>query len=366
MKKIISIVGARPNFMKIAPIHKVLCQFSDQVQHLICHTGQHYDKNMSGVFFSEFDLAEPDIFLGVGGGSHAEQTARIMIEFEKVCLLEKPDLVIVVGDVNSTLACSIVAKKMWIPIAHIEAGLRSFDLTMPEEINRIVTDSITDYFFVTEQSGITNLLREGKPIENIFFTGNVMIDTLVNLTPKIKSSKVLENLQLVERSYILITFHRPSNVDDKDDLFKFVDFINRIAELRTIVFPVHPRTRKNLNEISSVKRISDNVILIDPLGYQDFQALVRNAELIITDSGGIQEESTFLGIQCVTVRDNTERPVTIDIGTNHLVGKDLKMAYQVSNEILSGKLKMGKIPDLWDGNAAKRIVKILMKIINEK
>jgi UDP-N-acetylglucosamine 2-epimerase (non-hydrolysing) len=363
MKKIISVVGARPNFMKIAPLHKAFQLHKDFCRHIICHTGQHYDKNMSTIFFDEFDLPEPDLYLGVGGGTHAEQTAKIMIEFEKICVVEMPDLVIVVGDVNSTLACSIVAKKLCLPLAHIEAGLRSFDRTMPEEINRIVTDSISDFLFVTERSGMINLSNEGIPLNSVFFTGNLMIDCLVNLAKKIEQSTILESLKLTSGEYILVTFHRPSNVDDRDKLFRFFEFLNNLSATCKVVFPIHPRTRKNLDERESGFSISPNIILTDPLGYLDFQSLTRYAKLIITDSGGIQEESTFLGVQCITIRENTERPVTTEEGTNHLVGTNLEVAYETAKQILTGKIKEGRIPELWDGKASGRIVSTIMNLI---
>lgn len=380
MKKIISVVGARPNFMKVAALHKAFSQYPKKVNHLICHTGQHFDEKMSAVFFKELELPEPDFYLGVGSGSHAKQTAKIMVEFEKVLLNEKPELVIVVGDVNSTLACSLVAAKLLIPVAHVEAGLRSFDRTMPEEINRIVTDSISNYLFVSERSGMENLKKEGIEFRveggvkkkekfshqaKVFFVGQVMIDNLVHYVPKAKRSKAIQQFAVQPGRYILVTFHRPSNVDEKSDLVNLVDFLNALAGKRKVIFPVHPRTTKNLDRFSLKNRLNSDVLLCEPLGYIDFLALMKDAELVITDSGGIQEETTYLDIQCLTVRENTERPVTVEAGTNQLAGTDLKKAGQMAFKILNGALKKGKIPELWDGKAAERIVDILLQELED-
>lgn len=366
MKKIISVVGARPNFMKVAPIYRAILDYNNQnpassIQHLVCHTGQHYDEKMSKVFFDDLELPKPDFYLGVGSGSHAEQTARVMIEFEKILLQEKPDLVMVVGDVNSTIACSLTAKKLHIKVAHIEAGLRSFDEEMPEEINRMLTDRISDYLFVTEKSGLENLKNEGVPDNKVFFVGNVMIDSLVYYQPKVDQSTILDNFQLSTCNYVLVTLHRPSNVDTKESLEKLVNFLNRLGEERKVIFPVHPRTKNNLDKYELLQLLNSSVIMSDPIGYIDFQALIKNAELIVTDSGGIQEESTYLGVQCVTLRTSTERPSTIEIGTNQLIGIDLKKAEEVCLQVLSGNKKKGEVPDKWDGKAAERIVEILLK-----
>jgi len=359
--KIISVVGARPNFMKIAPIHKGFNRSNNNfVKHLICHTGQHYDEKMSKIFFDDLELPQPDFYLGVGSGSHAEQTAKIMTEFEKILLQEKPEMITVVGDVNSTIACSLVAAKLNVKVVHVEAGLRSFDRTMPEEINRLLTDAISDYLFVTEQSGIDNLKREGVPDNKIFFVGNVMIDSLIHYLPKTENSKILKDLQLEKDNFILITLHRPSNVDSDSFLIELTSTLNNLGKRKKVVFPVHPRTKKNLLEIGVEKNLSKNVLLTDPIGYIDFLTLIKNAELIITDSGGIQEESTFLGVQCITVRENTERPITVEKGTNHLIGTDLKEVEKTSEKILNGEKKYGKIPELWDGKTGERIVKILL------
>ncbi|HAW51316.1 MAG TPA: UDP-N-acetylglucosamine 2-epimerase (non-hydrolyzing) [Flavobacteriales bacterium] len=356
--KILSVVGARPNFIKVAPIHHALSAYSD-IEHIICHTGQHFDSRMSDVFFNELGLPVPDYNLEISGGSHADQTARIMIAFEEVMLETEPDIVLVVGDVNSTLACSLVAAKLEVKVVHVEAGLRSFDRSMPEEINRMVTDVISDMLFVTEESGLKNLLKEGKSKEQIFFTGNVMIDSLVRLQPKFEMSQIFSELKVTPCEYVLCTFHRPANVDSKEFLLELQAVLNKIAEKNTIVFPIHPRTKFNLENWEMIKGFSDRVLLTDPIGYIDFLALAGKAKLIITDSGGIQEESTFMGIQCITVRDNTERPVTVDIGTNQLLGRDLQKVSEAALAVLDGKIKKGAIPELWDGKAAERIAAIL-------
>ena len=361
MKKIISLVGARPNFIKIAPLHKVLKTFSKEVTHKICHTGQHFDKNMSKIFFDELDLPKPDFYLGIGGGTHTEQTARIMIEFEKVLLQEKPDLIIVPGDVNSTLAGALTAAKMGIKIAHIESGLRSFDRSMPEEINRIMTDVLADYLFVSEKSGLDNLSREGIDSKKVFFTGNIMIDSLVHYLPAINASLITKKPELSLKNYILVTFHRPNNVDNIKSLKDIINLLNTISKEKKVVFPIHPRTKSNLEKFDLLTQFTKNVILTDPLGYIDFLALAKDAELVITDSGGIQEETTFMGIQCITVRNNTERPVTVDIGTNHLAGTDIDLVKDTAFRILNGAKKRGSIPELWDGKTANRVVNIILE-----
>jgi UDP-N-acetylglucosamine 2-epimerase (non-hydrolysing) len=287
-----------------------------------------------------------------------------MIEFEKILLNEKPDLIIVVGDVNSTIACSLVASKLNIKVVHIEAGLRSFDRTMPEEINRLLTDSISDFLFVTERSGLDNLNHEGVDKSKVFFVGNVMIDSLLHYLPKTEGSGIIKDLQLERNKYILVTLHRPSNVDSSEFLTELISTLNNLGRKEKIVFPVHPRTKKNLSELGLEENLSENVLLTDPIGYIDFLTLIKNAGLVITDSGGIQEETTFLGVQCITVRDNTERPVTVEIGTNQLIGTDLKKVEEAAGKIISGEKKCGKIPELWDGKAAERIVQILLKKLN--
>lgn len=372
--KIISVVGARPNFMKMAPIHKAFSQLmtrnseqnsSQNIQHLICHTGQHYDDTMSKIFFDDLGLPEPDYYLGVGSGSHAEQTAKIMIEFEKVIIEERPELVIVYGDVNSTAACSMVASKLGVKIAHVESGLRSFDRTMPEEINRVITDHLSDFLFVTEKSGVENLRNEGISKDKIFFVGNTMIDSLIHYTPKVEKSEILKSLNLNCNTeiepYCVITLHRPSNVDLRDKMIQLIDLLNDFADEVKIVFPIHPRTRKNLCDWGLENKFSQNILLIEPIGYIDFLTLIKNAVLVLTDSGGIQEETTYLGVQCITIRDNTERPITVEVGTNHLIGTDLEAVKKVVRELLKGNIKSGIIPDKWDGKAAERISKILIK-----
>ena len=357
--KIITVAGARPNFIKIAPLYRAFLTRGDRFDHRICHTGQHFDMNMSKIFFDELEIPEPDFNLGVGSGTHADQTARIMIEFEKILLQEKPDLILVPGDVNSTLACSVVASKMGIAVGHVEAGLRSFDREMPEEINRIVTDVLSDYLFVSEGSGLVNLKNEGIGNEKIHFVGNIMIDSLVHFLPAIEKSSILKELGLSPQQYTLMTFHRPRNVDEKEPLAELVGMLNRLAEKTRLVFPIHPRTRKNLEKYGLQSKLDTSILLLEPIGYIDFLSLTRSAELVITDSGGIQEETTFLGVQCITVRDNTERPVTVSVGTNQLIGTRLTAVEEAAVKVLEGKTKKGKIPDLWDGHTAERIVTII-------
>ena len=341
MKKVISVVGARPNFMKVAPIDRSLKKYSDKIQHLIVHTGQHYDKSMSDAFFNDLEMPHPSYFLGVGSGSHAEQTARVMIGFEKVLLDVNPDLVIVVGDVNSTVACALTAVKMQIPVIHIEAGLRSYDRNMPEEINRMATDAICDYCFVTEESGMKNLLHDGFPEEKIFFVGNTMIDTQCWALDKSEKSNILSELNLNPKEFVLITLHRPSNVDDSIILKMFIEIFEKISESRKVVFPVHPRTRKNISLCGFSERVENNpnLIFIDPLGYVDFLTLMKNSDFVITDSGGIQEETTALGIQCLTVRTTTERPITVEIGTNQLIQPEYDLIIEAADKLISGNYK---------------------------
>lgn len=361
MKKVISVVGARPNFIKVAPVNKAFKQHCNEVTHLICHTGQHFDEKLSRIFFDELEMPQPDYYLGVGSASHAEQTARIMIEFEKIILAEEPDMIIVPGDVNSTMACSLVASKMNVEIAHIEAGLRSFDRSMPEEINRIVTDALSDLLFVSERSGLKNLSHEGIPDSKVFFTGNVMIDSLVHYQPRFNQSGIHKELGVEPGNYILTTFHRPVNVDQKEGLSGLVDFLNKCGTYRKVIFAVHPRTDKMLRQFGLLKRFTKDVLLTEPLGYLDFLALTQKASLVVTDSGGIQEETTYMSVPCITVRDNTERPVTITQGTNHLAGTRLKDTEDLVDRILKGFVRKGTIPELWDGKAADRIVKIVIR-----
>jgi UDP-N-acetylglucosamine 2-epimerase (non-hydrolysing) len=363
MKKVISVVGARPNFIKIAPIDKAFRKFPE-IKHMICHTGQHFDEKMSDVFFRELGMPEPGFNLGVGSGSHAEQTAAIMTRFEKVLEAEKPDLILVPGDVNSTLACSVVASKMNVPVAHVEAGLRSFDRTMPEEINRIITDVLSDLLFVSEESGMVNLRKEGIGEEKIHFVGNVMIDSLVSFMDKIEASTVHKRFGLEAEKYILVTFHRPANVDEEYKMKHIIDFLNTLAKEIKVIFPVHPRTMKSINDYGFGASLSPGLILSEPIGYIDFLSLTKNARLVITDSGGIQEETTYMGIPCITVRDNTERPVTVTTGTNLLIGTDLNEVMKATGTILSGNVKKGSIPPNWDGKTAERIVQIVLKYLN--
>ncbi len=362
MKKIICVCGARPNFMKIAPIMKAL-KSDGNFQTLLVHTGQHYDENMSKLFFVELGMPQPDIDLGVGSASHAVQTARIMERFEPVVLDFKPDFVLVVGDVNSTIACGLVSVKLGVRLIHIEAGLRSFDRTMPEEINRVLTDSISDLLFVTEQSGADNLKKEGLNSQKVHFVGNVMIDTLMANREKAKQSDILNKLGLVEKQFGAITLHRPSNVDDSMKFNQIIGAFEEIEKDIKLVFPIHPRTRHNIKGTDIEKRIEamEGLLLVEPLGYLDFLCLMSNALLVMTDSGGIQEETTILGVPCMTLRENTERPVTISEGTNRLVHietADILKHYREIKDGGSGNIG-GRIPKLWDGHAAQRIAQII-------
>jgi len=354
---ILHVVGARPNFMKAAPVMRALSNRTGMQQTLV-HTGQHYDANMSKVFFQELDIPKPDINLEVGSGSHAWQTAEIMTRFESVVLEQEPDLVLVYGDVNSTVATALVCAKLLIPVGHVEAGLRSFDRTMPEEINRTLTDQIADLLFTPSSDGDENLLREGVPADKIHFVGNVMIDTLVHLLPKAKNSRILEDLGLQTSDYGLVTLHRPSNVDDPKMLTRVMTTLAEISRDLPLIFPIHPRTHQRL-ENTQYPIPNTQLQLIDPLGYLDFLALQTKATLVITDSGGIQEETTYLGVPCLTVRENTERPVTITVGTNILVGQDMERLQAEVNRILAGEGKQGDIPPLWDGHAAERIAGVI-------
>lgn len=362
MLKIANIVGARPNFMKIAPIHRRM-QASEEFAPLLIHTGQHYDKKMSQTFFVDLGMPEPDMYLGVGSGSHAVQTASVMIAMEKILLEEKPDWIIVVGDVNSTLAASLAASKLHIPIAHVEAGLRSFDRAMPEEINRILTDSISDLLFVTEQSGLDNLKKEGVADEKVHFVGNVMIDSLVEHLQKAKESQILQELEIMPKRYILMTLHRPSNVDDKNNLENILTTLEVIQKELPIIFPIHPRTKKRIDEFGLADQVErmKNLRLVEPLGYLPFLRLMSESKLLLTDSGGIQEETTYLRVPCLTLRENTERPITAEIGTNRLVGMDRGAILKGFEEAMNGFFKDSKIPPLWDGHASERILETLIK-----
>lgn len=365
MKRICVVGGARPNFMKIAPIIRALEQQRAQFSFTLVHTGQHYDREMSGVFFDELGIPKPDFHLDAGSGSHARQTAKIMTAFEDVCQKERPDCVLVVGDVNSTLACSIVAKKMNIPVAHVEAGLRSGDRLMPEEINRLVTDAITDWFFATESAAVTNLLREGKSEDCIFFVGHVMVDNLLyqrdRLENAAKSDFFSETLKRQHAKYGVVTLHRPSNVDHADVLAGITQALREISDQLPLVFPVHPRTRTSLEKAKL--DLGPNILLTRPMSYMDFLNLWKDATVILTDSGGLQEETTALGVPCITLRENTERPVTVEEGTNVLVGSDTALIVRETLNILSGAGKRGQRPKLWDGRAAQRIVSILASVL---
>lgn len=373
MKKIISVVGARPNFMKMAPLHKELLKHKAKVLHKIVHTGQHYDKQLSDVFFKQLGLPKPHINLGVGSGSHAEQTAETMVKFEKVVLKEKPDLVLVYGDVNSTLAASIVCSKILqngnpVPVAHIESGLRSFDRSMPEEINRIVTDSISTYLFVPEVDGLKNLSNGGADKRNIFFVGNIMIDSLIGYLNTAKKSEIQKSLCLSKKNYALVTLHRPSNVDSKVNFLKIINIfkdINKLNSETEIVFPVHPRTLKMIEKFNLYKELDliKNLIITQPIGYIDFLSLIYFSKFVITDSGGIQEETSFLNIPCITLRENTERPITIKHGSNVLCGSNQEMIYKELKKIFSGNAKKSKTLKFYDGKTASRIVKIIINKI---
>jgi len=391
--KILSVVGARPNFMKIAAICEAVREYNGSskrspIDHVLVHTGQHYDANMSDMFFNDLELPTPNLFLGVGSGSHSVQTAKIMESFEKVLLAEKPDVVIVVGDVNSTVACALVAKKTrWttqtergvIPkLVHVEAGLRSFDRSMPEELNRIVTDALSDILFTTEESANQNLKCEGVPAEKIHFVGNVMIDTLLRYRSRARESTILKDLQLVDkdqaRPYAILTLHRPANVDDPETLTKMLDAFLQISRDMPLVFPAHPRTLKQIQEAGLGDYFVDysmdqpepwdsrvRIRLLPPLGYLDFLQLMSMAQVVLTDSGGIQEETTILGVPCITLRDNTERPVTLTDGTNVLVGSDCQKIIEEFTRVVKGQCQLRSTPQLWDGHAARRIIRVLVE-----
>ncbi len=360
--------------MKLAPLERELRKYKNKVIHKIVHTGQHYDYTLSKIFFKDLELPSPDIYLGAGSASHAEQTAKIMAEFEKVILKERPDLVIVFGDINSTLACSLVCSKFaynstgTIPVCHAEAGLRSFDRSMPEEINRIVTDSLSKFLFVTEQAGVANLIDEGVPKSRIFLVGDLMIDSLIMYKKKFINSKAIKNFSLDAGKFILATIHRPVNVDNKKNLSKIISVLRSISNYTSslnlehkIVFPVHPRTQKMINSFGLKKSIESikNIVLTEPIGYSDFIGLLMKSKLVITDSGGIQEEATFLKIPCLTLRNSFERPETISIGTNTLCSLDKELIMKKTEEIYNEKYKKGKIPRPMDGKTSERIVKIL-------
>ena len=361
--KIHLIVGARPNFMKMAPLYKEFKKHDKYFVVKLIHTGQHYDEKMSKLFFDDLEMPKPDAYLEVGSGSHAQQTARIMERYEEVLLYDKPDLVIVCGDVNSTIACALDAVKLHISVAHLEAGLRSYDKRMPEEINRITTDAISDLLLIPSEDARENLLREGVSDDKIFFVGNIMIDSLINHRSKAEKSDILETMNLKENDYALITLHRPSNVDSFEGLKKILDAFVEISQKIPLIFPAHPRTIKNIEKLglSELMKSIKNLILTEPLGYLDFMKLQMKAKFVLTDSGGLQEESTFFNIPCLTLRENTERPVTVTIGSNQLVKLTSADIISKANEIINGKVKKGSIPSLWDGQTAKRIVDIFLE-----
>ncbi len=360
MGKFLHVVGARPNFMKVAPVYRALAA-RDGVTQVLLHTGQHYDFNMSDVFFQQLGIPAPDINLQVGSGSHAQQTAEIMMRFETAVLKENPDWVLVYGDVNSTAAAALVCAKLGtslnIRIAHVEAGLRSYDRTMPEEINRLVTDQLSDLLFTPSPDGDANLAKEGIPAERVHLVGNVMIDTLVRMLPEARRQK----LEDVPEKFILVTLHRPSNVDDEPWLREMIEMLREISDKAPVVFPIHPRTRQRLEAAGIDLERCGRVVFTGPKPYLEFLALQTRAVAVITDSGGIQEETTYLGVPCVTVRENTERPVTVEVGTNVLVGRDLKKVRAALEEILAGKGKQGAAVPLWEGRAAERIAEILLR-----
>ncbi|MFZ4724004.1 MAG: non-hydrolyzing UDP-N-acetylglucosamine 2-epimerase [Paludibacter sp.] len=358
--KITIVAGARPNFMKIAPIIESIIKHKKLTYRLV-HTGQHYDKSMSDTFFEELDIPYPDVNLSCGGGSQAEQAASIMVAFEKDLISHPTDLVLVVGDVTSTMACSIVAKKLNTKVAHVEAGIRSNDMTMPEEINRIVTDSLADYFFTTTRLASQNLYNTGVNKNIVYFVGNVMIDTLLKNYSRLRKPLFFDEYGLVPNEYIILTLHRPANVDDKNKFEVLLTEITKNSKNIPIIFPVHPRTAKIFSEI---KFECKNLHLVQPLGYLEFNYLVLNAKAVITDSGGITEETTVMGVPCLTLRDNTERPETCEIGTNELIGTNPKAIKPALEKLFANKWKKGNIPDLWDGNSAERIVAIITEVFN--
>ncbi|HZZ78182.1 MAG TPA: UDP-N-acetylglucosamine 2-epimerase (non-hydrolyzing) [Gemmataceae bacterium] len=357
---VLHVVGARPNFMKAAPVLSALARHASVRQTLV-HTGQHYDANMSDIFFRELGLPEPDVNLGVGSGSHSKQMAEVMVRFEEVVLERKPDMVLVYGDVNSTAAAALVCAKVLIPLGHVEAGLRSFDRTMPEEVNRLVTDALADLLFTPSEDGNINLRAEGVKADKIHLVGNVMIDTLIRLLPRAleRWGDLAATLKLdgAKPRYVLVTLHRPSNVDEPAALAALMQTLNDIAREIPVVFPVHPRTRQRLAQLPAT---DSRLLLIEPLGYLDFLALQCHATLVVTDSGGVQEETTYLRIPCITLRANTERPVTITTGSNVLVGQDTRRLRDEVTQRLAGGGRQGEIPPLWDGHAGERIADILV------
>jgi UDP-N-acetylglucosamine 2-epimerase (non-hydrolysing) len=356
MLKVINVVGARPNFMKVAPLVEAMRRREPEFAPLILHTGQHYDSQMSDAFFDDLELPQPDIHLGVGSASHAQQTAAIMERFEPVVLREKPDWVLVVGDVNSTLACALVCSKLGVKVGHVEAGLRSRDRTMPEEINRILTDQIADLLFTPSHDADENLRAEGIPAARIRLVGNIMIDSLLKYLPRVEKSEIKKTLGIENTPYAVTTLHRPTNVDDPTVLSRILKVLIEISERMPVVFPVHPRTQKMIPDLGTIDT-GGRLIMTRPLGYLDFLNLYSGASLVLTDSGGIQEETTVLGIPCLTLRENTERPVTVELGTNHVVGSDpIKIKAAVANVLDNSSKSALRVPPLWDGKTAERIL----------
>lgn len=368
--KALIVAGARPNFMKVKPLMREIAEYNSlraldalMVYTLLVHTGQHYDENMSDVFFRELGIRQPDINLGVGSGSHAVQTAQIMIGFETVCEREKPDWVVVVGDVNSTMACTLVCSKMGIRVAHIEAGLRSFDRTMPEEINRLVTDALADLLLTPSEDANENLIREGISRDKIKFVGNIMIDSLLENLPKARASGVLIQLRLEPGRFVYVTLHRPANVDRQSSLTTIMAVLEQLSRRLPVVFPIHPRTRKMLSEFNLVPRSDSRLLLLEPIGYHDSLCLTENARLVLTDSGGLQEEATFFRTPCLTLRPNTERPITITLGSNRLT--KLQNLMDNIDDALNGPERKGQVPPLWDGRTAERTLRHLLAASSE-
>jgi UDP-N-acetylglucosamine 2-epimerase (non-hydrolysing) len=364
--KIVSVVGARPNFVKIAPILRAFeaaRRRGEPVDVTLVHTGQHYDRSLSDAFFADLEIRPPDVNLGVGSGSHAEQTARVLAAVEPVLIESRPDLLMVVGDVNSTLASALAASKLLIPVAHVEAGLRSGDRTMPEEINRILTDAISDLCFTTCEEANRHLAREGVGSEKIFFVGNVMIDSLLRHRPHARAPEIVQRLSMTPRSYALMTVHRPANVDRYEDAVEFLDVVEPVQRRLPVVLPVHPRTRAMLERHALGERLRSmtGLHLVEPLGYSEFLYVMDRARLVLTDSGGVQEETTVLGVPCLTLRDNTERAITIDEGTNRLTGMRPEAVVKAVDEILANGLSSHRVPPLWDGHAAERIVEVVLR-----
>lgn len=363
MHKVLTVVGTRPNFIKITQFRRVFAQYMDRFEFRLLHTGQHYDQNMSKVFFDQLKLQEPEYYLGIEAGHPASQMGKIMMELTQVCLEYQPDVMMVVGDVNSTLAAALVANKLGITLAHVESGLRSGYRDMPEEINRILTDEITDIYLVTEQAALDNLAREGQPAASIYFVGNSMIDTLIAFEDDIQAANILEDLKIESGEYVLMTMHRPRNVDTRDQLEKLIALIRYVASRTSVVLPLHPRTRNRLEQFGLWEDFSkiDNLIITGPQGYLEFQKLIAHSKFVLTDSGGIQEETTFRQVPCLTLRPSTERPSTITIGSNELIDFNLDQLKERIDAIEAGTFKKGEIPPKWDGKATERMVQALMQ-----